>query len=353
LIFERFLNPARREMPDIDMDFDERYRGEMIRYAAEKYGADRVAPIVTFSTIIRACVIGRVLGFSYAWVTASPACLRRSCRDATLEQCLNPPAAGAEDYIRDYYTNASGMREMYANDPEARLIDTARGLEGLRRQDSIHAAAVVISPDLLTSIVLIQRKGEDAEIARFTAPSATRAAQDHSSAVQPDDHRCLELNRHTAPVPTDGVALDDPAVYEMLARGDGMGVFQLEGSGMRALMRSLRPDRFQDLMALISLYRPGPLRAGTHNDYADRKNGRAPIQYPHPALSEVLAETYGIIVYQEQVMESARVMAGFLGGGRRHVAQGDGKDPSVMALQEIFVGVRRRGAPRAGGRCSP
>ena len=362
LIFERFLNPGRREMPDIDMDFDERYRGEMIRYAAEKYGSDRVAQVVTFSTIKGRQALrdsARVLGFTYALgdriaKAMPPAILGR---DATLDQCLNPPPSGADDYIRDYYTNASGLREMYSSDPDARrVIDTARGLEGLRRQDSIHAAAVVISPEPLTSIVPIQRKGEDAEV----VTQFEMHAIEQLGLLKMDFlglrnlttiERSLELvEESTGTRPDiDGVALDDPAVYEMLARGDGMGVFQLEGSGMRSLMRSLRPDRFQDLMALISLYRPGPLGAGTHNDYADRKNGRAPIEFPHPALSTVLAETYGIIVYQEQVMESARVMAGFSMAAADTLRKAMGKKiPAVMALQEeIFVeGCVGEGHPR-------
>lgn len=362
LIFERFLNPGRREMPDIDMDFDERYRGEMIRYAAEKYGSDRVAQVVTFSTIKGRQALrdsARVLGFSYALgdriaKAMPPAILGR---DATLDQCLNPPPPGADDYIRDYYSNASGLREMYSSDPEARrVIDTARGLEGLRRQDSIHAAAVVISPEPLTSIVPIQRKGEDAEV----VTQYEMHAIEQLGLLKMDFlglrnlttiERCLELvEASTGTRPDiDGVPLDDPAVYEMLASGAGMGVFQLEGSGMRSLMRSLRPDRFQDLMALISLYRPGPLGAGTHNDYADRKNRRAPIEYPHPALSSVLAETYGIIVYQEQVMESARVMAGFSMADADTLRKAMGKKiPAVMAKQEeIFVeGCVGEGHPR-------
>jgi len=362
LIFERFLNPGRREMPDIDMDFDERYRGEMIRYASEKYGSDHVAQVVTFSTIKGRQAVrdsARVLGFTYGLgdriaKAMPPAILGR---DATIDQCLTPPGPGAEDYERDYFTNASGLRELYASDPDARrVIDTARGLEGLRRQDSIHAAAVVISPEPLTSIVPIQRKGEDAEV----VTQFEMHAIEQLGLLKMDFlglrnlttiERCLELvgeNTGTRP-DIDGVALDDPVVYEMLSRGDGMGVFQLEGSGMRSLMRSLRPDRFQDLMALISLYRPGPLGAGTHLLYADRKNGRSPIEYPHPDLEPVLSETYGIMVYQEQVMQSAQVMAGFSLAEADTLRKAIGKKiPAVMARQEeSFVeGCVSQGHPR-------
>ncbi len=362
LIFERFLNPGRREMPDIDMDFDERYRGEMIRYASDKYGSDHVAQVVTFSTIKGRQAVrdsARVLGFTYGLgdrvaKAMPPAILGR---DATIDQCLNPPEAGADDFIRDYYGNASGLRELYTSDPDARkIIDTARGLEGLRRQDSIHAAAVVISPTPLTSIVPIQRKGDDAEV----VTQFEMHAIEQLGLLKMDFlglrnlttiERCLDLiaDNTGARPDIDGVALDDKQVYDMLSRGDGMGVFQLEGSGMRSLMRGLRPDRFQDLMALISLYRPGPLGAGTHLLYADRKNGRARTEYPHVALESVLSETYGIMVYQEQVMQSAQVMAGFSLAEADTLRKAMGKKiPAVMAQQEesFLAGCLAQGYPR-------
>jgi len=348
LIFERFLNPGRRQMPDIDMDFDERYRGEMIRYVAERYGSDHVAQIITFSTIKGRQAIrdaARVLGYPYGLgdriaKAMPPAILGR---DASLSQCLEEPPPEAPSADRDHYANAAGLRELFDSDPDARrVIDTAKGLEHLRRQDSIHAAAVVISPQPLTDIVPIQQKGEGAEV---VTQFEMHAIEDlgllkmdflglrNLSTIE----RALELiEENTGERPDiDGVSLEDPAVYSMLGRGDGMGVFQMEGSGMRALMRSLQPDRFEDVIALISLYRPGPLGAGTHIGYADRKNGRAAVEYPHPALAEVLADTYGIMVYQEQVMEAARTMAGF------SMAEADGlrkamgkKIPAVMAEQE-------------------
>jgi len=348
LIFERFLNPGRRQMPDIDMDFDERYRGEMIRYVSERYGSDHVAQIITFSTIKGRQAIrdaARVLGFPYGLgdriaKAMPPAILGR---DATLAQCLEEPPPQAPSAERDHYANAAGLREVYETDPDARrVVDTARGLEHLRRQDSIHAAAVVISPVPLTDIVPIQQKGEGAEV---VTQFEMHAIEDlgllkmdflglrNLSTIE----RALELiDESTGTRPDiDAVPLDDPEVYEMLSRGDGMGVFQLEGTGMRALMRSLRPDRFEDIVALVSLYRPGPLGAGTHMDYADRKNGRAAVEYPHPDLEQVLADTYGIMVYQEQVMEAARTMAGFsmveADGLRKAMGK---KIPAVMAEQE-------------------
>ena len=366
LIFERFLNPGRREMPDIDLDFDERYRGEVIRYAARTYGSDHVAQIITFSTIKGRQALrdsARVLGYPYAVgdriAKAMPPHILG--RDATLEQCLVEPGSEAEPEERDHYSNASGLRELYRVDDEARrVIDTARGLEGLRRQDSIHAAAVVISPEPLTDIVPIQQKGDDAEVVtQFEMHAIEKLGllkidflglRNLSTIERALD--LIEENGHPRP-DIDGVALDDPAVYEMLSAGDSMGVFQLEGTAMRSLLRSLRPDRFEDLTAAISLYRPGPLGAGTHNLYADRKNGRAPVEYPHPDLETVLAETYGIIVYQEQVMEAARVMAGFSLAQADSLRKAMGKKiPAVMAEQEeLFVdGCEQQGHDRRLGK---
>ena len=366
LIFERFLNPGRREMPDIDLDFDERYRGEMIRYAARTYGSDHVAQIITFSTIKGRQALrdsARVLGFPYAVgdkvAKAMPPHILG--RDATLEQCLVEPGPDAEPEDRDHYSNASGLRELYNTDADARrVIDTARGLEGLRRQDSIHAAAVVISPEPLTDIVPIQQKGEDAEVVtQFEMHAIEKLGllkidflglRNLSTIERALD--LIEENGHARPA-IDDLPLDDAAVYEMLSAGDSMGVFQLEGSAMRSLLRNLRPDRFEDLTAAISLYRPGPLGAGTHNLYADRKNGRVPVEYPHPDLEPVLAETYGIIVYQEQVMEAARVMAGFSLAQADSLRKAMGKKiPSVMAEQEeLFVeGCERQGHDRRLGK---
>jgi DNA polymerase-3 subunit alpha len=363
LIFERFLNPGRRQLPDIDMDFDERYRGEMIRYVAERYGSDHVAQIVTFSTIKGRQALrdsARVLGLPYAVgdrvAKAMPAPILG--REATLEQTLEPPPEGAEQMLRDFYVNAAGLRELHASDPESRrVIDTARGLEGLRRQDSIHAAAVVISPQPITEIVPIQQKGEGAEVVtQFEMHGIEELGLlkmdflglRNLSTIE----RALELvaeNTGTRP-DIDRVPLDDPGVYAMLARGDSMGVFQMEGSGMRALMRSLRPDRFEDLIALVSLYRPGPLGAGTHNLYADRKTGRAAVEYPHPHLEEVLAETYGIMVYQEQVMQAAEIMAGYSMVEADTLRKAMGKKiPAVMARQEeqFVAGCGSKGHPEA------
>ena len=295
LIFERFLNPGRREMPDIDMDFDERYRGEMIRYAAEKYGADRVAQIVTFSTIkgkqaIRdaARVLGHPYGVGDRIAKSMPASILG--KDPTLEQVLNKPEAGADSEVKDWYANAQGLREMYKSDSAVReTVDAARGLEGLRRQDSIHAAAVVIAPEPLTNVVPIQQKGEGAEVVTQYEMHGVEAL----GLLKMDFlglrtlsilERCLDLVEKSTGerIDIDAVALDDEKTFELLQSGDTIGVFQLEGNAMRSLIRSLKPDSFNDVIALVALYRPGPMGAKMHTLYADRKNGRAPIEYKAP-----------------------------------------------------------------------
>jgi DNA polymerase-3 subunit alpha len=348
LIFERFLNPGRKEMPDIDMDFDERYRTDVIRYAAEKYGSDHVAQIITFSTIKGKQAIrdaARVLDYPYSTgdqlaKAMPPAILGK---DATIDQCLTEPDRYASSNERDYYSASSGLRDLIDTTDGAReIIETARGLEGLRRQDSIHAAAVVISPEPLTDIIPIHQKGEDAEIVTQYEMHGVEAlgllkmdflGLRNLSTIE----RALELiERNTGERPDiDNVPLDDEPVYDLFRRGDTIGVFQFEGGPMRALMRNLGPDRFEHLITLNALYRPGPLGAGMHLEYADRKNGKSPIEYPHPDLEEVLGDTYGIIAYQEQVMQTAQKIAGF------SMAEADGlrkamgkKIPAVMAEQK-------------------
>jgi len=325
LLFERFLNPGRKEMPDIDMDFDERYRGEMIRYAAQRYGWDHVAQIVTFSTIkARAAVrdASRVLG--YPWGVGDriaklmPPLIMG--RDTPLRACLEK-VNGHEDG----YKMAAELRALYDSDPDAkRVIDVARGLEGLRRQDGIHAAAVVITREPLTEYLPIQRKpepGGDIEDAPIVTQYEMHGVEDlgllkmdflglrNLSVME----RTVELIGSTRGerLDIDEVPLDDTATFEMLQRGDSIGVFQLEGGPMRALMRSLEPSTFEDVAALVALYRPGPMAANMHTDYANRKNGRKPVTYYHEDLREILEPTFGLMIYQEQLMRMAQVLAGY------------------------------------------
>jgi len=366
LIFERFLNPGRKEMPDIDMDFDERYRGEMIRYTADKYGSDHVAQIITFSTIKGKQAIrdaARVLDYPYSTgdqlAKAMPPAILGN--DASIDQCLTEPGPDAPSDVRDHYSAASGLRDLLATvDGATEIIETARGLEGLRRQDSIHAAAVVISPEPLTNIVPIQRKGEDAEVVTQYEMHGVEAlgllkmdflGLRNLATIE----RALELiERNTGTRPDiDNVPLDDEPVYDMLRRGDSMGVFQFEGGPMRALMRNLGPDRFEHLIALNALYRPGPLGAGMHLEYANRKNGKSVVEYPHPDLEAVLGDTYGIMVFQEQVMQTAELIAGFSMADADNLRKAIGKKiPSVMREQEerFIAGCVANGYPEALGR---
>ncbi len=325
LLFERFLNPGRKQMPDIDMDFDERFRGEMIRYAADRYGSDHVAQIVTFSTIkARAAVrdAARVLGFPYAVgdriAKAMPPLVMG--RDTPLHACLDK-TQGHEDG----FAAATELREMYDSDPESKqVIDVARGLEGLRRQDGIHAAAVVITRDPLIEYLPIQRKPESGA-APEDAPIVTQYEMhgvEELGLLKMDFlglrnlsviERALDLieaNTGTRP-DIDEIPLDDEPTFTMLRRGESVGVFQLEGRPMRALMRSLAPTSFDDVAALVALYRPGPMAANMHHDYAERKNGRQQVTYLHPDLEPILRDTYGLMIYQESVMRVAQKFAGY------------------------------------------
>ncbi len=344
LIFERFLNPGRREMPDIDMDFDERYRADVIRYASEKYGSDHVAQIITFSTIKGKQAIrdsARVLGLPYHVGDRVAKMMPTAIlgKEATLNQCLDAPAADAESSVRDWYANAAELRDAYNSDPDVkRVLDTAKGLEGLRRQDSIHAAAVVISPQPLTELVPIQQKGEGAEVVTQYEMHGIEAlgllkmdflGLRNLSTIE----RTLELIESTTGqrIDIDQVPLDDTETFELLCRGDTIGVFQLEGSAMRALIRSLQPDSFEDVIALVALYRPGPMSNNWHSAYANRKNKREPVDYPHPATEGALSDTFGLMIYQEQVMEIARQMAGYSMADADSLRKAMGKKiPAIM-----------------------
>ena len=325
LLFERFLNPGRRQMPDIDMDFDSRYRDEMIRYAAERYGREHVAQIITFSTIkARAAVrdAARVLGHPYG-VGDRIAKLMPPLvmgRDTPLYACLQKQ----EKYV-DGYGMAKELRDLHTADPEAReVIDVALGLEGLRRGDSIHAAAVVITDEPLTTYLPIQRKpesGQDPADAPVVTQYEMNGVED-LGLLKLDflglrnldvisDALALIKRTQGIEVDIDNVDLTDQLTYELLQRGDTIGVFQLESSPMRALMRSLSPTNFDDVAALVALYRPGPMAMNMHTDYADRKNARTDISTLHPDADEILSETYGLMIYQESMMRIAQKFAGY------------------------------------------
>lgn len=366
LLFERFLNPSRVSMPDIDMDFDSRFRDEMIRYAAERYGRDHVAQIVTFSTIkARAAVrdAARVLGYPYAVgdkvAKAMPPLVMG--RDTPLYACLDP-----HPKFEDGYKMAADLRKMRDEDPDAaKVIEVAKGLEGLRRQDGIHAAAVVITKEPLTSYLPIQRKPEGGQ-AIEDAPIVTQYEMhgvEELGLLKMDflGLRNLDVITDTLDIirgargvdlDIDAIPLDDEATLALLCRGDSIGVFQLEGGPMRSLMRSLAPTSFEDVAALVALYRPGPMAANMHNDYADRKNGRKPVAYFHPDAEELLGDTYGLMIYQESVMRVAQKFAGYSLAEADNLRKACGKKIRELMAKEraAFVdGVEKTGYERALG----
>ena len=320
LLFERFLNPERISMPDIDLDFDERRRGEVIKYATEKYGEDRVAQIITYGTIKSKQSIKdatRVLGYPYVIGEKLTKALPPSVmgKDISL--------AGVFDTKDPRYGEAGEFRELYNSDPDSmKVVDLAKGLEGLKRQWGVHAAGVILSREPLLDVIPIHRREADgAIITQFDM-----GACESTGLLKMDflglrnlsvlDDALLNIKENQGiDVVLEDLVLSDQKTFELLSRGDTLGVFQLDGGPMRALLRSMAPDSFADISAVIALYRPGPMGENAHNNYADRKNGRKPVEPIHPELSEVLQEilgdTYGLIVYQEQVMAIAQKVAGF------------------------------------------
>ncbi|MEO6713853.1 MAG: DNA polymerase III subunit alpha [Mycobacteriales bacterium] len=355
LVFERFLNPERVSMPDIDIDFDERRRGDMIRYATEKYGEERVAQIVTYSTIKAKAAIrdsSRVLGMPYAVGDRISKLMPANVmgRDVPLGDCFDSTAAR--------YGEAGELRKAYDEDPDVkRVIDTARGLEGLKRQAGVHAAGVVICRDPITDHIPVWRREADgAVITQFDMGTCEKLGllkMDFlglRNLTVLDD--CLEHIRDNRgeEVVLETVALDDPEPYALLCKGESIGVFQLEGGPMRSLMRSLQPDNFEDISALIALYRPGPMGVGAHIDFVERKHGRKPLTPIHPELAEplqeVLGDTYGVIVYQEQVMAAAQKVAGYTLGQADLLRRAMGKKKKEILDKEYLP---FRDGMRAGG----
>ena len=320
LLFERFLNPERISMPDIDLDFDERRRSEMIAYATNKYGEDRVAQIITYSNIKSKQALKdatRVLGYPYAIGDKITKALPPTImgKDITLSGVFDPK--------NDRYGEAGEFRSVYETDPDAKkIVDTARGLEGLKRQWGVHAAGVILSKEPLLEVIPIHRRESDGAIITQFDMGACEA----TGLLKMDflglrnlsvlDDCLLNIKRNQGlDVDLSTLTLDDPKTFELLGKGETLGVFQLDGGPMRALLRQMAPDSFEDISAVIALYRPGPMGVNAHTDYADRKNHRKSVEPIHEELSEPLAEilgdTYGLIVYQEQVMAIAQKVAGF------------------------------------------
>jgi len=346
LIFERFLNPERMSMPDFDVDFDERRRGEVIRYVTDKYGDDRVAQIVTYGTIKAKQALkdaSRVLGYPFSMGEK----LTKAMPQAVMGKDI--PLAGIFDPEHKRHAEAEEFRQLHASDPEVqRVVDTARGLENLKRQWGVHAAGVIMSSEPLVDVIPIMRREQDGQIiTQFDYPSCEDLGlvkMDflglRNLTILDDALQNLSLNGKP-PVEVETLALDDPATYALLGRGDTLGVFQFDGVPMRSLLRLMQPDNFEDISAVGALYRPGPMGAGSHTNYALRKNGQQPITPIHPELAEPLEEilgtTYGLIVYQEQVMAIAQRVAGYTLGKADLLRRAMGKKKREV-LDAEFVG---------------
>ncbi len=305
LLFERFLNPDRSGMPDIDIDFCFERRPEVIAYVTRKYGEENVAQIITFGTMqARAAVrdVGRVLGVPYADVDRLAKLIPAEL-GMTLERALEIEPQ---------------LKELCAKDPTAaEVVETARVLEGLNRHASIHAAGVVISDKPLTEYVPLFKSTDGQVTTGFSMDGIAKIGllkMDflglRTLTVIDRARQWVERTRGEK-IDVGAVPLDDPKTFTLLAQANTFGVFQLESSGMRDLLKKIRPSRFEDLISILALYRPGPMGSGMLEDFIRRKHGDVPVEYPHPKLEPVLKETFGIIVYQEQVMQMASVLAGF------------------------------------------
>ena len=321
LIFERFLNPDRISMPDIDIDFDDRRRGEVIRYVTQKYGDDRVAQIVTYGTIKAKQALkdsARVLGMPYAV-------------GEKLTKAMPVPIMGKDMGLADVtdkssarYKEAGDLRAIVDADPEAaRVFHTALGIENLKRQWGVHAAGVIMSAEPLLDVLPIMKREDDgAIITQFDQPPCEKLGllkMDflglRNLTVLQDALVSIKSNRGENVVLEDLDLGGDAKTYELLSRGDTLGVFQLDGGPLRSLLKQLKPDSFNDITAVIALYRPGPMGMNSHTKYALRKNGLEEVDAIHPELAEpladILGETYGLVIYQEQVMAAAQKVAGF------------------------------------------
>ncbi|WP_439950896.1 DNA polymerase III subunit alpha [Desulfolucanica intricata] len=333
LLFERFLNPERVSMPDIDVDICYERRNKVIEYVVQKYGEDRVAQIATFGTMAaRAAIrdVGRALAMPYGEVDKVAKLVPAELK-MTIEKALN---------------ESPDLKELYEREPEIRkLIDTARGLEGMPRHASIHAAGVVITKEPLTHYLPLYKSTDGPVSTQFAKEPVEelgllkmdllglRTLTVISDAVD------MINRRINPPLDIEQIPLDDKNTYELLCRGEGVGVFQLESSGMRAILRDLRPEVFEDIVALVALYRPGPLGSGMVDDFIKNKHGLKEVVYLHPILEPILRDTYGVILYQEQVMRISSDLAGFSLGEADLLRRAMGKKkPEVIAgLRSQFL----------------
>ncbi|MCB9730497.1 MAG: DNA polymerase III subunit alpha, partial [Deltaproteobacteria bacterium] len=350
LLFERFLNPERVSMPDFDIDFCMNKRDRVIKYVAEKYGEDQVGQIITYGTMKAKAVVrdvARVLGLTFG--------------EADRAAKLIPDDLGMT--LEKAFQVEPRLKALCEEDPRyARLFDAARKLEGLNRQPGMHAAGIVIGDKPLWEYVpLYAVPGEDGAVVRITQYAKNEVEE--AGLVKFDflglktltvvDHAVRIINevkarRGEEPLDIAAIPLEDAKVFELITQGDTTGVFQLESSGFKELLRKLKPDCLEDIIAAVALYRPGPLQSGMVDGFIRRKHGQEPVEYPHPRLEGTLEETYGVMVYQEQVMQAASVLAGFSLGQADILRRAMGKKkPSEMAKQrEVFkAGCVERGVP--------
>ena len=350
LLFERFLNPERPSAPDIDIDFDDRRRGEMLRYAANKWGSDRVAQVITFGTIKTKAALKDSARVNYGQPGFAIA--------DRITKALPPPImakdiplSGITDPTHERYKEAAEVRALIETDRDVQTIyETARGLEGLVRNAGVHACAVIMSSEpLIDAIPLWRRPLDGAVITGWDYPSCEAIGllkMDflglRNLTIIGDCIDNIKANRGID-LDLEGLTLDDPAAYELLSRGDTLGVFQLDGGPMRDLLRRMQPTEFNDIVAVLALYRPGPMGMNAHNDYADRKNGRQPIKPIHPELEEplkdILSETYGLIVYQEQIMFIAQKVASYSMGKADALRKAMGKK-KLEVLEAEYQGFK-------------
>ncbi|HRV99059.1 MAG TPA: DNA polymerase III subunit alpha, partial [Aminobacteriaceae bacterium] len=328
LLFERFLNPERISMPDIDTDVSDKGRDELLHYITEKYGHDKVSQIVTFGRLkSRAAVtdVGRVLGMPV--------------RDVVAITRLIPPM-GIHS-IGEAVEQVPELAELKKSNPMvARVLDVASNIEGLARHCSQHAAGVVITPVPITDLVPVRRIGQDQIVTQYPMEPIEKLGlvkMDflglRTLSVIEEALQNISLGGKSLP-DMERIPLDDRKTYEMLQKADTLGVFQLESTGMRQLLKKLQVDCFEDLIAVLAMYRPGPLGSGMVDQYIECKHGRATVKYLHPLLEGVLRETYGVVLYQEQVMQCAAILAGYSLGEADLLRRAMGKKKADVMEQQ-------------------
>ncbi|MGH3770604.1 MAG: DNA polymerase III subunit alpha [Pseudonocardiaceae bacterium] len=345
LIFERFLNPERVSPPDIDLDFDDRRRGDVVQYTVDKWGAENVAQVITFGTIKTKAAIkdaARVLhgqpGFSIADRISKALPPAVAAKDI--------PLSGIFDPQHPRYTEATEVRSLAETDPQVgKIMDTARGLEGLVRNAGVHACAVIMSSQPLLDVIPLWMRDDRSIITGWDYPSCEDIGLlkmdilGLRTLTVIDDTIKAVSTTHGVDIDLSTLTLDDKPAYELLSRGDTLGVFQLDGAAMRDLLRRMQPKKFGDIAAVLALYRPGPMAANAHIDYAERSNGRQPIKPIHPdlkdALEPILGETYHLLVYQEQVMAIAQRLAGYSLGSADLLRRAMGKKKKEILEKEF------------------